>query len=75
MSKDLLLRQADTLLAQARRVRKSSASQLGPDRDQLVRDAEEMEGKAARLEKEAVSAKTHVVGVVAAGWLAKLSKD
>jgi hypothetical protein len=75
MSKELLLREADTLLAQARRARKSSADQPEPDRDRLLRDAEEMEGRAARLEREAVSARTSVVGVFPGGWLARLSKD
>jgi hypothetical protein len=74
MSKEFLLRQADTLLAQARRARKSSADQPEPDRDRLLHDAEELEGRAARLESEAVSAKTSVVGVLPGGWLARLSK-
>ena len=73
MSKELLLSQADTLLAQARRARKSSASQLQPDRDRLIRHAEEMEGKAARLEREAVSAKTNVTDMLTGGWLSKLA--
>jgi hypothetical protein len=73
MSKELLLSQADTLLVQARRLRKFSASQPEPDRDRLARDAAEMEGKAARLEQEAASAKTHVVARVAGDWLAKLA--
>jgi len=71
MSKELLLKQADTLLAQARQARKSSASQMEPNRDQLIRHAEEMEGKAARLEREAVSAKTNVAGMLTGSWPSK----
>ncbi|WP_428659424.1 hypothetical protein [Reyranella sp.] len=74
MSKDLLLRQADALLAQARRMRKSSANQLEPDRNRLVRSAEEMEGKATRLEKEAASTKADGVAALPGDWLATLSK-
>lgn len=72
MSKELLLSQADTLLAQARRARKSSANQQEPDRGRLVRHAQEMEGKAARLEREAASAKTNVADILTGGWLSKL---
>jgi hypothetical protein len=73
MSKEFLLRQADTLLAQARQARKSSASQPEADRHRLIRHAEEMEGKAARLEKEAESAKTGVTGALTGDWLSKLA--
>jgi hypothetical protein len=80
MSKDFLLHKADALLAQARRIRKLSASQLiESDRHRLVRDAEEMEARAGRLEKEAVSAKNGVFGGLSAlaspgARLAKASK-
>jgi len=61
ITKDTLLRKADALLAEARRARKLSGAQAaGADRDQLIRDAEELESRAARLEKDAVSAKNGV---------------
>jgi hypothetical protein len=61
ITKDTLLRKADALLAEARRARKLSAAQApGADRDQLVRDAVELESRAARLEKGAVSARNGV---------------
>lgn len=61
ITKDTLLRKADALLAEARRARKLSAAQApGADRDQLVRDAVELESRAARLEKDAVSARNGV---------------
>jgi len=72
MSKELLLSQADALLAQARRARKSSTNQLEPDRKRLICHAEEMEEKAARLEREAVSAKANVTDRLTGGWLSRL---
>jgi hypothetical protein len=61
VTKDTLLRKADALLAEARRIRKQSAAQAaGPDREQLIRDAEELERRAANLEKDAASAKNGV---------------
>jgi hypothetical protein len=61
VSKDTLLRKADALLGEARRARKLSAG-LGveSDRLQMIRHAEDLEGQAARLEKDAVSAKNGV---------------
>lgn len=65
ISKDSLLRKADALLAEARRARKLSATRpAGADRDEMMRQAVELEGRAARLEKDAVTAKNGVfVGV------------
>lgn len=60
ITKDTLLQKADALLAEARRTRKLSAQAAGADRDQLIRDAEQLESRAARLEKDAVSAKNGV---------------
>lgn len=61
ITKDTLLRKADALLAEARRARKLSAAQAdGPDRDQLIRSAVELESRAARLEKDAISARNGV---------------
>jgi glycerol-3-phosphate O-acyltransferase len=62
ISKDSLLKQADALLAQARRARKLSASDAvdAEDRAQLIRDAEQCERMAAQLEKDAIGAKTGV---------------
>jgi hypothetical protein len=60
VSKDTLLRKADTLLAEARRIRKQSAQTAGAERDKLIHDAVELEARAARLEKDAVSAKNGV---------------
>jgi hypothetical protein len=61
VSKDTLLRKADALLGEARRARKLSAG-LGveSDRLQMIRHAEDLEGQAARLEKDAASAKNGV---------------
>jgi hypothetical protein len=61
VSKDTLLRKADALLGEARRVRKQSAG-LGEESERLkmIRHAEDLEGQAARLEKDAVSAKNGV---------------
>jgi hypothetical protein len=59
-SKDSLLRKADTLLGEARRARKSAAAAAEGDRAQLVERAEDLERQAARLEKDAVSAKSGV---------------
>ena len=65
VTKDILLRKADALLAEARRVRKLAAAQpAGAGRDEMMRQAAELEGRAARLEKDAVTAKNGVfVGV------------
>jgi len=65
MTKDSLLRKADALLAEARRNRKLSAAQTADaDRDQLLRSAVELENRAARLEKDAITAKNGVfVGI------------
>lgn len=62
ISKDSLLKQADALLAQARRARKLSTSDAveAEDRAQLIHDAEQLEKMARQLEKDAVSAKTGV---------------
>jgi hypothetical protein len=61
VTKDTLLRKADALLAEARRTRKLSASQAtDADRQRLIKDAEDLEGRAARLEQDAVSAKNGV---------------
>lgn len=61
VTKDTLLRKADALLAEARRVRKESATLADEsDRRRMVRHAEDLEGQAARLEKDAVSAKNGV---------------
>ena len=61
ITKDTLLRTADTLLGEARRARKlSTGSVSDADRVQLLQDAEELEKRAARLEKDAASAKNGV---------------
>jgi hypothetical protein len=61
VTKDTLLRKADALLAEARRARKLSEAQApGAERDQLVREAVELESRAGRLEKDAVSARNGV---------------
>jgi hypothetical protein len=61
VSKDSLLRKADALLGEARRARKESAT-LGAEADrlQMIRRAEDLEGQAARLEKDAAGAKNGV---------------
>jgi hypothetical protein len=61
VTKDTLLRKADALLSEARRVRKLSTAP-GPeeDRSRMIRHAEDLEGQAARLEKDAVTAKNGV---------------
>lgn len=61
VTKDTLLRKADALLAEARRARKLSAAQATDvERDRLIRNAEDLESRAARLERDAVLAKTGV---------------
>jgi len=61
VTKDTLLRKADALLGEARRVRKLSAGlDVEGDRLKLIRHAEDLEGQAARLEKDAVAAKNGV---------------
>jgi hypothetical protein len=61
MTKDTLLRTADTLLGEARRARKLSKGPVSEsDRAQFLEDAGELERRAARLEKDAASAKNGV---------------
>jgi len=61
VTKDTLLKKADALLGEARRVRKESAAQGEEgERLRMIRHAEDLEGQAARLEKDAVSAKNGV---------------
>ena len=61
ITKDTLLRTADTLLGEARRARRLSTGPVSDaDRVQLLHDAEELERRAARLEKDAASAKNGV---------------
>ena len=61
VTKDTLLRTADTLLGEARRARRLSRGPISDaDRAQLVEDAEQLETRAARLEKDAASAKNGV---------------
>ncbi len=61
VSKDTLLRAADTLLAEARRARKLTSADIPEaDREQLLRDAVALEKRAAGLEKDAASAKNGV---------------
>jgi hypothetical protein len=62
VSKDTLLRKADALLSEARRSRKSATVSAEVDRVRLVERAEDLERQAARLEKDAVSAKNGVFG-------------
>jgi hypothetical protein len=62
VSKDALLRRADALLGEARRTRKSASAGAEGDRVRLVERAEDLERQAARLEKDAVSAKNGVFG-------------
>jgi hypothetical protein len=59
-SKDTLLRKADTLLGEARRVRKSASAAAEGERVQLIEHAEDLERQAARFERDAVSAKNGV---------------
>jgi hypothetical protein len=61
VTKDTLLRKADALLAEARRTRKLAGTQtMTSDRDRLIQGAEELEGRAARLERDAASARSGV---------------
>jgi hypothetical protein len=61
VTKDTLLKRADALLGEARRARKMSAAQPAEDeRARLIRHAKHLEGQAAALEKDAVSAKNGV---------------
>jgi len=61
VTKDTLLRSADTLLAEARRTRKLSGGPVSEeDRAQLLHDALQLERRAATLEKDAASAKNGV---------------
>jgi hypothetical protein len=62
VTKDTLLRSADMLLAEARRARKMCDGTISEaDRAQLLEDAKELEKRAARLEKDAASAKNGVI--------------
>jgi len=61
VTKDTLLRKADALMGEARRARKLSAGVgVEAERLRMIRHAEDLEGQAARLEKDAVSAKNGV---------------
>ena len=61
VTKDTLLRRADALLGEARRTRKVSATlNVESDRLKMIRHAEDLEGQAARLEKDAAAAKNGV---------------
>ena len=61
ITKDTLLKMADAFLAEARQIRKQCATQASsPGREQLIGQAEQLEAKAARLEKDAASAKNGV---------------
>ena len=61
VTKDTLLRKADALLGEARRARKLSLDlEVEGERLKLIRHAEDLEGQAARLEKDAVAAKNGV---------------
>jgi hypothetical protein len=61
VSKDTLLRKADTLLAEARRMRKQAGALVTEsERVPLIERAEDLERQAVRLEKDAVSAKNGV---------------
>lgn len=60
VSKDTLLRKADALLGEARRVRKSASLAADGDRVPLIARAEDLERQAARLEKDAATAKNGV---------------
>ncbi len=61
VTKDTLLRAADGLLGEARRARKLSLVTVSDaDRVQLLEDAAQLEIRAARLEKDAASAKNGV---------------
>jgi hypothetical protein len=58
-SKESILRQADTLRAEARRARRLSADVIDEtDRQSLARHITDLEATAARLEKAAVEAKS-----------------
>ena len=59
-SKDSLLRKADALLGEARRVRKSASLSAEDERVRLIGHAEDLERQASRLERDAVSAKNGV---------------
>lgn len=59
-SKDTLLRKADALLGEARRVRKSASVSAEDERVRLIGHAEDLERQASRLERDAVSAKNGV---------------
>jgi hypothetical protein len=60
VSKDSLLRKADALLGEARRVRKLAFVAGTEERAHLIARAEELERQALRFEKDAVSAKNGV---------------
>lgn len=60
VSKDTLLKKADGLFAEARRLRKQASLAAEGDRVPLIERAEEFERQAGRLEKDAVTAKNGV---------------
>ncbi|MGE5151771.1 MAG: hypothetical protein ACM3II_16770 [Rhodospirillaceae bacterium] len=61
ISKTTLLKMADAFLAEARKLRKESASQPNAaKRAELMGEAQQLEAKAARLETDAASAKDGV---------------
>ena len=61
ITKDTLLRTANGPLGEARRARKLSLVAISDvDRAQLLEDAAQLETRAARLEKDAASAKNGV---------------
>lgn len=60
VSKDTLLRKADALLAEGRRLRKQASLAADGERSPLIERAEDFERQAARLEKDAVTAKNGV---------------
>jgi hypothetical protein len=63
ITKTTLLKMADGFFAEARRIRKECSTQASsPERDQLIGEAEQLEAKAARLEREAASAKDGAIG-------------
>jgi hypothetical protein len=65
VSKESLLQQADALRELARRARRLSGNLTSEaDRHRLLRHGAEMEDSAARLEKQAVDAKTFVLNPI-----------
>ena len=60
-SKDTLLRKADALLGEARRSRKQASLAVDDARGPLIERAEDFERQAARLERDAATAKSGVL--------------